>query len=51
MTQAFFGSGASKNDASASRIAAQTTQESATLNDGQGWNGGKPKSNFRKSTT
>ena len=47
----FTGVGVSKNDASASKTAAHTTQESATLKDGQGWKGGKPKSKRRKSTT
>jgi hypothetical protein len=51
VTQAFLVLGSSTNEVTASRMAAQTTQESATLKDGQGWKGGKPKSNFRKSTT
>ena len=52
LAYAFLGGvGVSKNEASARRVAAQTTQESATLKDGQGWKGQKPKSKRRKSTT
>lgn len=46
-----FSSGFSKNVLRASRMAAHTTQESATLKEGQGLKGGKPKSKRRKSTT
>jgi hypothetical protein len=44
----FFSSDFSKNVFTTRRIAAQTTQESATLKEGQGLKGGKPKSKMRK---
>jgi hypothetical protein len=44
------GDGSTK-EAMHSKIAAHTTQESATLNEGHGLKGAKPKSNFKKSTT